>query len=65
MGSCTDVAWSPNGHFCVTSSCYTKETKQDVGFYCKKEKLMSSTRMDSTCGMWPARAWRRSDCRSS
>ena len=30
MGSCTDVAWSPNGHFCVTSSCYTKETKQDV-----------------------------------
>lgn len=29
--SCTDVTWSPNGHFCVGSSCYSETSKQDVG----------------------------------
>ena len=28
--SCTDVAWSPNGHFCVGMSCYSETSKQDV-----------------------------------
>ncbi|KAK8822369.1 hypothetical protein WA577_005533 [Blastocystis sp. JDR] len=27
--SCTNVEWSPNGHFCVTSSCYNTSNKQD------------------------------------
>ena len=27
---CTGVEWSPNGHFCVSSSCYNENTKQDV-----------------------------------
>lgn len=26
---CTNVEWSPNGHFCVTSSCYNTSNKQD------------------------------------
>lgn len=28
--SCTDVTWSPNGHFCVGMSCYSETSKQDV-----------------------------------
>ena len=28
--SCTGIEWSPNGHFCVSSSCYTENNKQDV-----------------------------------
>ena len=50
MGSCTDVAWSPNGHFCVTSSCYSKENKQDVGFF-EGRRMMSSMKTGSMCGM--------------
>lgn len=28
--SCNTIQWSPNGHFCATSSCYNTTNKQDV-----------------------------------
>lgn len=28
--SCNTIQWSPNGHYCVTSSCYSTTNKQDV-----------------------------------
>ena len=28
-GRCTNVEWSPNGHFCITSSCFSVQNKQD------------------------------------